>query len=251
VLAAEQGYANLKSAFNYPDEYIKKQDDYVAFFADKLEPACDAYKRKRYGEMFTLLGDAAPKLGSHAQKIAWTSAMDGLVGLRESGTIGAVVDQIRQVGHPILPDAILRRENDAKDWASVDGETPPEDVLRVRRLRDVAYREVIALDRFIDGYTPFATKHSVKGDEFENVVVVFGRGWNQYNFDQFLEWAAAPDKVSAADWETYERNRNLFYVSCSRPTTRLALLFTQLLSNAALTTLRAWFGADSVQDFAP
>jgi hypothetical protein len=32
---------------------------------------------------------------------------------------------------------------------------------------------------------------------------------------------------------------------------RLALLFTQLLSPAALTTLTRWFGAEAVRDFAP
>src|SRR3546814_4976367 len=110
---------------------------------------------------------------------------------------------------------------------------------------------MIALDQCSDGHTPFATKHSVKGDEFENVVVVLGRGWNLYNFNQYLEWAAAPDGISAVDWDTYERNRNLFYVSCSRSTTRLILLFTQLLSNEALATLTAWFGADAVRGFAP
>ena len=251
VLAAEQGYANLRGVFSYTDEYIKKQDDYVAFFADKLEPACDAYKQKRYGEMFTLLGDAAPKLGSHADKVAWAAAMDGLCGLRETGTIGVVVDHIRETGHPLLPDPILRREHEAQVWTGADGETPPDSVRRVRRLREVAYREMIALDQFIDGHTPFATKHSVKGDEFENVVVVLGRGWNLYNFNQYLEWAAAPDGISAVDWDTYERNRNLFYVSCSRSTTRLILLFTQLLSNEALATLTAWFGADAVRGFAP
>jgi DNA helicase-2/ATP-dependent DNA helicase PcrA len=34
--------------------------------------------------------------------------------------------------------------------------------------------------------TPFATKHGVKGEEYENVIVVVGRGWNQYNFSDFL-----------------------------------------------------------------
>jgi hypothetical protein len=36
-------------------------------------------------------------------------------------------------------------------------------------LRAVSYTELIALDQFIDGHTPFATKHGVKGAEFENV----------------------------------------------------------------------------------
>ena len=44
----------------------------------------------------------------------------------------------------------------------------------------------------------------------------------------------------------FERNRHLFYVSCSRSTTRLALLLTHLpFSNTALQTLQAWFAAQN------
>ncbi|MDB4985161.1 MAG: helicase [Myxococcaceae bacterium] len=250
VLASEQGYANLKDIFDYTDDYLKKQDAHISFFTDKLEPACEAYRRKKYGEMFELLGNGAPKLSSHADKVTWTSAMDGLLELRDNASIGALVDHIRASGYPQLPDSIAQREDRARHWKATDGALPPDDVKRVRQLRDIAYREVVALDQFIDGHTPFATKHSVKGDEFENVVVVLGRGWNRYDFNQYLEWAAAPAAVPAKNRDAYERSRNLFYVSCSRPTTRLALLFTQLLSNDALATLKSWFGADSVRDVA-
>src|SRR3546814_16768479 len=96
----------------------------------------------------------------------------------------------------------------------------------------------------IDGHTPVATKHGVKGAEFENVLVVVGRGWNKYNFAQMLEWIDAgppPDKL-----EFFENNRNLFYVACSRPKVRLALLFTQVLTANAMAKLTAWFGAANV-----
>ena len=41
-------------------------------------------------------------------------------------------------------------------------------------------------------------------------------------------------------------DRNLFYVACSRPQKRLAILFTQLLSPGAMATLENWFEADAV-----
>ena len=107
-----------------------------------------------------------------------------------------------------------------------------------------AYTELIALDRFIDGHTPFATKHGVKGAEFENVLVIVGRGWNKYNFGQMLEWIEAGPPVGRTEF--FENNRNLFYVACSRPKIRLALLFTQVLSANAMAQLRAWFGADNI-----
>lgn len=251
VLASEQRYGNLSAVFSYTDHFIKKEDEHIAFFADKLEPACAAYERRRYGEMFAILGDAAPRFASHAEKLRWSEAMEALIALRSTGSVGEVIDHIRAKGHPRLPDSVIRREDEARTWTAREGEETPERIRRCRNLREVAYREVIALDRYIDGHTPFATKHSVKGDEFENVLVVLGRGWNKYNFEQFLEWAADATKIPADKWETFERNRNLFYVCCSRPTTRLALLFTQSLSDAALQTLRFWFGETAIHEFTP
>ena len=116
-------------------------------------------------------------------------------------------------------------------------------------LRAVPYRELVALAQFLDEHTPFSTKHGVKGAEFDNVLAVFGRGWSHYNWKNFLEWAeegVPPDKTDA-----FERNRNLFYVACSRPKKRLALLFTQELSSKALSTLAQWFGAETIHSIVP
>lgn len=248
VLAAEQGYAALAKVFPYTDHFIKKEDDYIAFFADRLEPACDAFRRRRFGEMFELLGSAAPKFTSHADKLRWSNAINELLAIRQTGTVADVVTHIANGGYISLPEAIIRREHDADHFEVAAAEELPDRVAITRSLRAIPYREVIALDQFIDGHTPFATKHSVKGDEFENVLVVLGRGWNKYNFDQYLVWAGSGN-VPAGKQEAYERNRNLFYVSCSRPTTRLALLFTQKLSQESIQTLQSWFGVEGVQGF--
>ena len=103
---------------------------------------------------------------------------------------------------------------------------------------------MIALASFIDDKTPFSTKHGVKGAEFENVLVVCGRGWNNYNWSQFLEWAN--NGVPKGKEDSFERNRNLFYVACSRSKTRLAVLFTQFLTKNALATINNWFGTENV-----
>ena len=91
---------------------------------------------------------------------------------------------------------------------------------------------------------PFATKHGVKGAEFENVLVIVGRGWNKYNFGQMLEWIEPGPPAEKIDF--FENNRNLFYVACSWPKVRLAILFTQVLSANALGRLTAWFGANNI-----
>ena len=107
----------------------------------------------------------------------------------------------------------------------------------------------MALNKFIDGHTPFSTKHGVKGAEFENVLVVFGRGWNQYDFNKYLETASPGTSIPKNKLAWYERNRNLFYVVCSRPMKRLSILFTQKLSDNAFKTVEDWFGRELIHSF--
>ena len=170
--------------------------------------------------------------------------MEALLELRLTGTIGEVIDHIMAVPQMQLPNAVLRNEQGLQDAGVEPGEDEPRRITQLRKLREVPYSELIALDQFIDGHTPFATKHGVKGAEFENVIVVLGRGWNQYNFAEMLEWFQPGPPANRR--EKFESNRNLFYVACSRPKVRLALLFTQLLSPAALAQITAWFGAEHV-----
>jgi DNA helicase-2/ATP-dependent DNA helicase PcrA len=58
------------------------------------------------------------------------------------------------------------------------------------RLMDVPYEEVARFTTFLAKNAPFATKHGVKGAEFDNVIVVASRGWNQYDFNGMLELRA-------------------------------------------------------------
>lgn len=236
VLAKEQGYGNIANVFTYNDSFIKKEDAHIAFLVDTIEPICFAYENRRFGEMFSVLGSRMPAIRKHADKEAWTKNMDKLLELRRMGTIGEVLDHLEKSKRPRLPEAVERRERDLR-------EQKPEDekndlIERVRNLRNISYQEIIALAKFINEQTPFATKHGVKGAEFENVLVVVGRGWNHYNFNKFLE--------SGLDQDALERNRNLFYVVCSRPQKRLAILFTQKITDKAMATLSSWFGAASI-----
>lgn len=229
-LAAEQGYAQLAKVFPFTDSYINKTDPHIAYFADQLEPAIAAYTSHRFATVFEALGEAAPRFSSSVDKKRWSSAMDERIRIRETGRIGDVIDCLSRVGYPRMPENVARREKEAREWQATDGTETPDGINRVRKLREIPYSEVVALVKYLDGHTPFTTKPSVKGDEFEHVLVVLGRGWNKYDFDQYLRWAANPIGIPTDKTNAYERNRNLFYVCCSRPTTRLALLFTQLLS---------------------
>lgn len=248
VLAAEQHYSQILGVFEYNDSLLKKEDPHIAFLADTVEPACAAFSTGKFGEMFSVIGRKVGNLSNLVEKHDWARDMQRLVELRTTGTIGEIIDLLKETRKPRLPDTVLETENQLAE--AIREEIDASRTLKqIEKLRQLPYSELIALADFINDHTPFSTKHGVKGAEFENVLVVLGRGWNQYNWTQFLEWF--PNRYPGNKEESYVRNRNLFYVACSRPKKNLALLFTQELTQGALGTLEGWFGAANISAFTP
>lgn len=240
-LAAEQGYSSIVEIFKSHQDAISKLDDATLEFLGRVvESACAAYMAKKYGQMLDVLGRGAT-LQKPSEKQDWADDMKSLDALREGGTVGEVLDLLKKTRRPRLPDNVTRREDDMAAFDPAAGEPEKSSVDRHRRLRNVKYQEVVNLVRFVDGFTPFATQHSVKGAEFENVLVVFGGGWNQYNWPRMLEYMAPGEKPTAAHQKGFNRARNLFYVSVSRPKRRLAVLFTQTMSDKSLEVLNTLF----------
>jgi DNA helicase-2/ATP-dependent DNA helicase PcrA len=243
-IAAERGYPNLASIFDHKEAFSKKEDPTIAFLADIVEPVCQAYVSKNFGEMFRLLGEI-PTIRKSADKAEWQAQMNRLVAIREHGTIGQVLDHLKETGRPRLPNRVSKREYDIAALGPNETETEPNSLKQHRQLRNVVYEEIIALNDFINGFTPFATQHSVKGAEFENVLVILSGGWNHYKWPEFLDYLHT-GKVSAKDEAGFFRARNLFYVALSRPKSRLAVLATQTLSQNALAAAARLFGNENV-----
>ncbi len=246
ALAAQQGYGRLPSVFRNNNAFTNKEHPHIAFFIDQLEPACRAFVEKRYGEMFEVLVSNKKYIFMVADKHEWAESMKRILEFRDKGTVGKVVDHLRETKLPQLPDSVKRLEKELENFNPEDQEEIPRALEELREFRSVNYKEIISLASYLEGHSPFETKHGVKGAEFENVLVVLGRGWNRYNFGKMLE-LAEKSPVPVTDKEMFERNRNLFYVVCSRPKKRLALLFTQKISGAAMKTLETWFGAENIR----
>ena len=247
VLAGQQGYPSIPAVFRFNESFTNKEHPHIAYFAEALEPACEAYVSRKYGEMFRALGSNVPAIRAPDDKKKWSEAMDKLIELRNGRTVGDVMDHLLAVQRPRVPDAVGRRERELREFDPEAGDDMPRALTELGELRAVSYLEIIALCRYLLGHSPFETKHGVKGAEFENVVVVVGRGWNRYNFNEMLELAMRATDITANKQAAFERNRNLFYVTCSRPKKRLAVLFTQQLSAAALQTLGNWFGDGTIE----
>ena len=136
-------------------------------------------------------------------------------------------------------------KNNSETFDQESGEEMPRPLTELSKLHSVNYEEIISLTDYLEGHSPFETKHGVKGAEFENVLVVIGRGWNHYDFGKMLA-LAQKGTILDTERDMFERNRNLFYVTCSRSKKRLALLFSQEISEDAMRTVETWFGADNI-----
>ena len=111
----------------------------------------------------------------------------------------------------------------------------------------IRYEEVVHAIDFFKSDGLYSTDHGVKGEEYDNVLLVIGRGWNQYKFEDII-WKDERS-LSENDLKTYVRNRNLFYVCCSRPRKRLALLITVPISRQFRSYLNRVFGADHIMEY--
>ncbi len=247
ILAEEQGYKNLVSAFRDTDDYLKKNDHHIKFFDEVIEPVCEYFKEGQYGKMFKTIGSNTPKLKKQNDKKTWNKDLQKLIELRESSTIGEVIEHLLLTKHPRLSAKIEARVERFKQFDSLNDEEKEQEQTfynKILKINKTKYIEMVELSKYINNKTPFSTKHGVKGAQFDNVLVVCGRGWNHYNWNQMLEWAQKG--IPKGKDDTFERNRNLFYVVCSRPQKRLSVLFTQELSNDAIQKLENWFGKENI-----
>ena len=244
AIAAERGYPNLAAIFEHNEAFSKKEDATIAFLADIVEPVCQAYAAGNFGEMFHLLG-GTPTIRKLSDKSEWRAQMDRLLALRETGTVGEVIDLMKNTKRPRLADRVVAREEEVAQLGPEETEEESNSLKRHRQLRKVAYKEIVSLVEFINGFTPLATQHSVKGAQFENVLVILSGGWNHYNWPKFLELFHTGN-VTPKDLGGFMRARNLFYVAISRPKRRLVVLATQMLSQSALSAAATLFGADNV-----
>lgn len=239
LIASEQDFKGLADCFRFTDDYLKKGDKYIEFFLEVLEPIISAYEQRQYGELFQIGRKNHPHLKRQADKKAWSDNLQKLIDASLNCTVGEMLDLLKEAKVPRLSAKIEQSEERYTQLKSKSADELTEDdekfIKKLEIFRAVPYREVSNLGEYIDDKTPFSTKHGVKGAQFDNVLVICGRGWNHYNWNQMLEWMR--DGYPEDKQDTYERNRNLFYVSCSRAKHKLSLLFTQELSAKSMSEL--------------
>lgn len=250
TIANELGYPTLAGTFQYNDSFAKKADPVVEYLVDTIEPALLAFRNHQYGELFQVLGSKRPIIRKPKDKARWTEFFTAIEALSVAGTVGDVLDLIQGESLIALPNRVARRERELKE--AVNNLDLGEELKEPRSLKEhlafraVPYQEVRALHSYLTGSTVFSTKHSVKGAEYDDVIVLVGRGWAKYDFAKMLSAHGPRSAAASREWKGFEPSRNLFYVAASRAKHNLALLFVQELDDDALEVLTSWVGSQNV-----
>ena len=119
--------------------------------------------------------------------------------------------------------------------------------ITLKSFLDLDYGQYISAINFLYPEAEYSTEHGVKGEEYDNVIFVMSRGWNQYQFDKYVPMIF--NGIETGKESSFVRNRNLFYVSCSRPKKRLYIFVTFIVESIFEKTLKELVGVENYHSF--
>ena len=214
VLAAQQGYDRLLEILG--DRLREKEDPFLLFFMDTVEPIYHALKDSNMQLLFDTLGIKRFPINKKSEKVKWRELQQQLENARTKRAIDVfmLIKQTKLI--PIPPNL--------DEWYHLYQKAPETNYVSdtsIQSFLELDYRQFTAAIDFLFPDAMFATEHGVKGEEYDNVVFVISKSWNQYQFETYAPMITGPVDVPEGKQPAYERNRNLFYVCCSRPKKRL------------------------------
>jgi hypothetical protein len=235
LLAKQQDYQKLLEVLG---NHLRDQDDeHYLFFRDYIEPLFAALEQKDAKRLYDVLGIVRQPIETKRQKKKWKELLDKLDVARQ----GTIFDVLRVAFNSRLIPIPPKMEAAFEHYLE-DGNAPFHETT-LKYFYNLRYSEVLHAIEFFKDDSLYSTDHGVKGEEYDNVLFVMGRGWNLYKFEDIL-WKDQNNLSGKLD--AYIRNRNLFYVCCSRPRKRLALLITVKIGAEFQKYLQEVFGAENV-----
>jgi DNA helicase-2/ATP-dependent DNA helicase PcrA len=239
ILATQQGYSNLLALLD--DGFKNGEDAILSFFMNTIEPIFNALKSNNTQLLFESLGIRRYPINTKAQKHEWSDLKNKLETAR-NGIVSDVLNiAIKSKLIPVPPtiNEFIKNISTAPDTSYRKG--------TVSSFANLTYKEIVNGIEFLKPSAIFSTDHGVKGEEYDNVIFVIGRGWNHYNFEKYIPMN--PVNLTADEQKSYERNRNLFYVCCSRPKKRLVLFVTAPFNGNFKTYIETLVGIDKIFSF--
>lgn len=264
MIARRQGFPSLQSLFTGIYASSRAQEDYESGghyllkpFITTIYPLMTAYHQKNSRELLDILRKTSPAfdpVGVNAQKSLADMQelsnrfLERLNDLWVNHTLKEILSYCKDVDlcklSERLCDDLLREprqeynsetdENDKGDWLA-------------DKFFQMSSEEIGQFVEFINENTPYSTQHGVKGEEYNDVVVVFDdteAAWNNYSFTKML----TPNISGQPTEGQSDRTRKLAYVCFSRAEENLRIILFTLDPNAAKNELleKDFFSEDQI-----
>lgn len=242
VLATQQGYERLLEILD--DELRDKEDPFLQFFMNTVEPVYKALKDSNMQMLFDTLGIKRFPIEKKSEKSEWKELKRQLDVARSKRAIDVFELIMRSKLIPIPPklDGWYHTYHKAPETMYVSDTS-------IQAFLELGYQQFIAAIEFLYPDSMYSTDHGVKGEEYDNVIFVISKGWNQYQFETYAPMITGCSEIPDGKMASYERNRNLFYVCCSRARKRLVFFVSVPINPVFRTFLTKLVGSDNIYTY--
>ena len=242
VLAAQQGYEKLLEIIE--DGLRDKEDPFLLFFMNVVESIYEALGSSNMQLLFDTLGVKRYPITTKAEKAKWKDLKELLTAERGKKAIDVLKAVIDSQLVPIPPQI--------EGYYQLYCSTPElmyGSNTTIKDFLELEYAQFLAAINFLYPEAEFSTEHGVKGEEYDNVIFVVGKGWNQYQFETYVPMIDGSVPIPFGKEASFERNRNLFYVCCSRPKKRLVIFITIPFEHQFKECLTKLVGKDNIYTY--
>ena len=202
ILANQQEYESIYDMFG--NSFKDSEDKLINFVENVLYPIFNALNENDVKKMYETLGTSRPPILSQKHKTMWKCLKDKICN-KKNMTLFEMLKIVYE-------SKIIPMSDDVIDIYQKMINNPLEKYNEHATYEDISnikYMEFERAVKFLNPDSLFSTDHGVKGEEYDNIIFVIGKGWNLYDFEKTLPMNENQKKQNI---EAYERNRNLFYV---------------------------------------
>jgi len=244
MIARRLGFPKIQNLFtgqfastNAQEDYEKGDHFLIKPFVDSICPLVQAKKDEDQRRIMDVLRKSSPAFNPEGifadrtlgEMMEYSAKVTkNLTDLWDSGTLGDILKYCRENMLCKVSDRLSEQldstpreeEYDSDLYSSDKGDWLADAFL------ELSTEEIVAYVEFIRENTPYSTQHGVKGEEYNDVLVVFDdtdAAWNLYSFTKMLTPNTSGDPTEGQ----FDRSRKLAYVCFSRAEKNLRiLLFT-------------------------
>ena len=239
ILAEQQGYPSL---FELLGDGLKNADDILlCYLRDTVFPLINSINENDMIGICDILGISNYPIQTKDDKNKWNN-LKILFSDIDNKSIVELLSIFVEKELFSFPEKIFDIYKKMKNDSSESYQNGTYEQLK--NITVLEFKKAVA---FISPESQFSTDHGVKGEEYDSVLFIIGRGWNLYQFDRWMP--RVREQLNDQERKSFERNRNLFYVCCSRAKRNLILLITIPLEDKFKIYLENLVGTENIIEY--